>query len=113
MKKSKLKRRLRKKYRFGEFQEFGFQFEVKFKPNLSETEADKILDEILDEIKAHKLSYGGGSSVEFLHGFVTAAKTYRSPTPAQRETLKNWLESRPGISSSQVGNLVDAWYDVD
>ena len=111
MKKSKLKRRLRKKYRVGEFREFGFQIEVKFKPDLSE--ADKIYDEFIKEIESQKLSFGGGSSFEYLHGFITAFKNYRSPTPVQREMLKNWLESRPEISGSQVGNLVDAWYDVD
>lgn len=112
MKKSKLKRRLRKKYRVGEFQELGFQINVKFKPNLSEAESDKIYDDFIALIEANNLAFGGGGGAEYLQGFVTAWEIYRSPTTAQREKIENWLESRPEISESEVGKLGDAWYDV-
>ena len=112
MKKSKLKRRLRKKYRVGEFQELGFQVNVKFKPNLSEAEFDKIYDDFIVLIEANKLAVGGGGGAEYLQGFVTAWGKYRSPTNAQRENIENWLESRPEISEFEVGKLGDAWYDI-
>ena len=112
MKKSKLKKRLRKKYHGGEFQEFGFQFLVKFQPNLSEDVDDKFWHEFVREIERHKLMFGGGGDVKRLQGFVTSSENYQSPTPVQREIIKKWFESRVEIATGEVGNLVDAWYDV-
>jgi uncharacterized protein len=111
MKKSKLKRRLRKKLHVGEFQVFGFEVSVKFKSNLSETDSDKLYDEFIGEIEANKLLFGGGGGFESMQGFVTGSKNYQSPTIAQREKIKNWLENHREIAQCKVGNFKDAWYD--
>lgn len=112
MKKSKLKRRLRKKNRVGEFQEFGFQVEVKFKLNLSESVSNKFYSDFIALIEENKLVFGGGGSLESLQGFITGWEKYRSPTASQREKIENWLKNRKEISNCEVGILVDAWYDV-
>jgi len=111
MKKSKLKRRLRKKLHVGEFQVFGFEVSANFKSNLTEAESDKFYDEFIAEIEANKLLFGGGGGPESMQGFVTAAKNHQSPTVAQREKIKNWLENHRGIADCKVGNFKDAWYD--
>jgi uncharacterized protein len=111
MKKSKLKRRLRKKLRVGEFREFGFQVEVTFKPNLDKADSDKFYTDFIGLIEANKFFFGGGSCPESLRGFITASENYQSPTEAQREKIKKWLESRHEIADCEVGKLVDAWYD--
>lgn len=112
MKKSKLKRRLRKKIRVGEFQEFGFQVEVKFKLNLSKSVSNKFYSDFIALIEENKLAFGGGSSPESLQGFVTGWEKYRSPTDVQRKKIENWLKDRKEISKCEVGILKDAWYDV-
>ncbi len=112
MKKSKLKRRLRKKFRRGEFQELGFRLDVKFKPNLSEAVFDNFYDGFIALIEENKLAFGGGGSPESFQGFITAWEKYRSPLAEQREKIEKWLENYPEISESEVGKLVDAWYDV-
>ena len=113
MKHSKLKKRLRKKLHIGEFQDFGFRIRVRFRPDFSESDADKFWSEFIGEIERHHLAFGGGGDTESLKGFVEAQKKHESPTPAQREAIEHWLESREEISECEVGNLVDAWYDVE
>lgn len=111
MQRSKLKRRLRKKFRRGEFQEFGFQIDVKFEPGVGEAVSDKFYDEFIALIEENKLAFGGGSSPESLQGFVTAWEKYRSPTNEQREKIEKWLSGYSEITKFEVGKLVDAWYD--
>lgn len=111
MKKSKLKRRLRKKHHVGEFQEFGFEIFATFRPNLNEVDFDKLFDEFIVEIEVNKLLFGGGSCLESMQGFVSSSKNYHSPTIEQREKIKNWLENHRGIAECKVGNFKDAWYD--
>ena len=113
MKRSKLKKRLRKKFHRGEFQQFGFEVEAKFRAGLSEPEFDGIYDEFIEEIEAEKLLFGGGGGPSNIQGFVTASGKYQSPTDAQREKIKQWFESRGEISECKVGKLFDAWYDVE
>lgn len=112
MKHSKLKRRLRKKFHIGEFQELGFEISVEFKSNLSETDFDKFYNEFIEEIEENKLLFGGGGGPEVCQGFVTSSIKYQSPTDEQREKIKIYLESLPDIAKCDVGKLKDAWYDV-
>lgn len=111
MKKSKLKRRLRKQKRVGEFQEMGFEIHLKFNSNLNETESDKIFFEFIEMIEENHLSFGGGGSRLILQGFITACKIYCSPSLIQKENLKNWLENHSEIAEWEVGEFKDAWYD--
>lgn len=113
MKRSKLKRRLRKKFYVGEFQELGFEVLVKFSTDFNETDFDKFLDEFIDKVEENKLLFGGGGNTGSWEGFVNSSKKYQSPTNAQREQIKCWLEKHHKISECEVGNFKDAWYDID
>ncbi len=110
MKKSKLKRRLRKKFHLGEFQEFGFEIFVKFKSDLNENEFDKFLDVFIDLIEENKLLFSGGGK-ENWEGFVTSASKFASPTDIDREKIKLWLEKREEVVGYNIGEFLDAWND--
>ena len=111
MKKSKLKRRLRKKFHVGEYQEFGFEVFVSFNPQLTEAEFDEFLDDFIDLVEANKLLFGGGGKEESWEGFITSAKKFASPMENDRQTIKVWLENRPEILETKVGEFRDAWND--
>jgi uncharacterized protein YggL (DUF469 family) len=107
--KSKLKRRLRKKFHVGEFQESGFEIFVNLKSDLSEIEFDKFLDEFIGVIEENKLLFGGGR--KDWEGFITSAKKFASPAVEDREKIKIWLEKREEVIDCKVGHFLDAWND--
>ncbi|MGI9055012.1 MAG: YggL family protein [Pyrinomonadaceae bacterium] len=109
--KSKLKRRLRKKFHLGEFQERGFEIFVRFEPFLTDSDFDKFLDDFIDLVEANKLLFGGGGQSKSWEGFLTSAKKFVSPTEDEREMIKNWLENRPEVFEVRVGEFLDAWND--
>ena len=109
MKKTRLKKRLRKKLHVGEFQQFGFQISAKFDPVLNELDSDRLYDEFIEQIEENGLSFGGGP--ENIQGFIASPERFGSRTVAQREKIKNWLTGRREISDCEVGNFKDAWYD--
>lgn len=111
MKRSKLKRRLRKKFHVGEFQELCFEIKVFLKEELSESEFDVFTDDfILEAIEKNQLMFGGGGDSKYWEGFASSAKKYNSPTEKQREEVRNWLENREEIIDFEIGDFRDAWY---
>lgn len=105
----KRSRRLRKKLRIGEFQEFGFAFVVKLKKPLSFEEEAGLIDSFISEmIEPCSLAFGGG-----LRGGFIVRNTRGSATEDDRISVKEWLSSRPEIDSVMVGPLIDAWYFVE
>ena len=112
IKASKLKKRLRKKHRIGEFREFCFEVIVNLKPNLSLTDFDDFIDDFLTVVDKNKLGFGGGGDNQKWKGFVAASKSYTSPTEAQRKLVEIWLENCQVVESFKVENLIDAWHDV-
>jgi len=106
---SKLKRRLRKKFHVGEFQELGFQIFANLKSDLSEIEFNKFYDEFIDVIEENKLLFGGGGGPEDLKGFITSAKKFASPIAEDREQIKIWLEKRGEVIGYKLSDFVDSW----
>ncbi len=105
------KRRLRKKLRVGEFQELGFDVTYTSKPELTESDRDKLLDAFIEfAIEANELAAGGGgiTSMDF---FVASSKSRGSATEAHRQAVETWLNSRTDIDSFKVGDFRDAWHD--
>jgi uncharacterized protein YggL (DUF469 family) len=107
--KSKLKRRLRKKFHVGEFQELGFDVFVNLKSYLGETEFDTFYDEFIGVIEENKLSFGGGGGLEDVKGFVCSPEKFASPTIEDREQIKIWLERREEVADYKLGDFVDGW----
>jgi len=109
MKKSKLKRRLRKKHHLGEFQEFGFKISTKLKINASELEFDKFCDDFIGMIEENNLAFGGGGEINVWEGFVCSWNKFASPSYEDREKVKMWLENRKEVVNCEVGEFIDAW----
>ncbi len=104
------KRRLRKKLRVGEFQELGFEVEIRFAPG-DEPAFDDALYVWIDFVESRDWSFGGGGSVEGrkLDGFI--AKDGRGTlTEADRAAAEGWLKEASWVEGFQVGPLRDAWH---
>ena len=98
------KRRLRKKLRIDEFQEFGFQVDFKLSEDLTIARSNEFWDALIAHIEANNLLYAGNESAfVYRDGVGSAGET-------DRETLHSWLSSRPEASSVLIGPLVDANY---
>lgn len=114
MKRSKLKRRLRKKFHVGEFQELCFEIQVFLKLNLSESEFNIFTDDfILEAIEKNRLEFGGGGDPIKWSGFASSAKKYHSPNIEQRDAVGKWLENRKEVEKFEIGDFRDAWHNWD
>ncbi len=111
MQKSKLKKRLRKKYHLNEFQKLGFEVLVNFKKEMDETRFDRFRHRFIGEIESHGLVCGGGGDYNVWQAFVTSAKKFESPKNIEKEKIKTWLQNHSGIESFNVGEFKDAWND--
>lgn len=100
------KRRLQKKLRVGEFQEFGFSVSATIAdiPN-----RDEVLDRFVADVFAHGLVFGGWSNETVVEGFIALGKR-GSTTEEHRQFVESWLKAQPGIADVEVGELVDAHY---
>jgi uncharacterized protein YggL (DUF469 family) len=105
-----MKKRLRKKLNFGEFQETGF--EITWKPKeQSEADLDKFLEEFLAAITSKGLAFGGGSAEDkSWEGVVVKNKRYASPDAADKEFVSEWFKNRTDIEEYTVGHDFDLWY---
>jgi len=109
--KSKLKRRLRKKFHSGEFQEFGFEVLVNFKKGIGEIHFDKFLSEFIDEIESSNLQFGGGGDNRTWQGFVASKQRFASPSADEKSQISIWLENRSEVEDCKVGEFLDSWND--
>ena len=98
------KRRLRKKLRVDEFQEFGFDVNFEFTQALAVAQSNAFWDALIAQIEANGLLYGGNESA-----FV-CFDGRGSATEEDRRMLNSWLSSRSEVSSVVIGPLVDAWH---
>lgn len=109
--KSKLKRRLRKKFHLGEFQEFGFEVSVYFKKGTGEIQFDKFCHDFVGEIERNGLVCGGGGDYNGWQIFVTSERKFASPTSGDKESIRSWLENYSEVENCEVGDFLDAWND--
>lgn len=100
-------RRLRKKLRTGEFQQWGFEFEAELKVRLPD-EGEVLVDSFLAEvIEPRSLALGGWITSGFVVSFGRG-----SATDEDRQVVQDWLQARPEIKAARVGPLIDAWHGV-
>jgi len=101
-------RRLRKKHRVDEFQQFGFEVSFRLRDEVREEQLVDFWDAfILDAIERNGLSFGGGTN-----GFVCPWGR-GSANESRRELVRHRLTARPEVISVQVGPLVDAWRQAE
>lgn len=102
----KRSRRLRKKLRVGEFQELGFETQVKLTGSYTPEEQESLVEALLlGVIEPRSLSFTG-----WLKGGFVAHRGRVSATEDDRESVRQWLLSRPEVESVVIGPLIDAWY---
>ena len=102
-------RRLRKKMRLGEFQEFGFEYELKVKAELSPEQEEALMDRFVRELLVPRNLAAAGWVRE---GFVTAFAR-GSASDEDRQATQAWLAAQPEVGEATVSALKDAWYVQD
>jgi uncharacterized protein YggL (DUF469 family) len=105
-----VRKRWRKKFHVGEFQELGCEVHFRVMDNLSYDAFDAVVDAFISEaIEAHGLLCGGGGTNPEWTVFVTR-EGRGSATEEHRQAIETWLTARPEVNAIQIGPLVDAWY---
>jgi len=105
-----VRKRLRKKWHVGEFQELGCEVGFQVVDNLSHDAFDAVVDAFISQaIEAHGLLCGGGGKNPEWSVFVTRGGR-GSTTEEHRRAIEIWLAARPEVNTVQIGLLVDAWY---
>jgi len=102
-----MKKRIRKKKRVGEFQEFGFDVDATLRANMDREALYAFSERFIAHIEAKNLAFGGGIG-PIVGGFVTRF-AHGSATEDDRASLRTFLKSDPDIVQHQVGSLRDAW----
>ena len=109
----RMKKRLRKKRRVGEFQEMGFEMSFDIQKGLTVIEQNAILENFIAQaVEENGLQFGGGGDTHW-QGFIVLNKSRGSVTLHHRETVRRWLEENSQISNIRIGELRDVWHGWD
>jgi len=101
-------RRIRKKLRVDEFQEFGFDVAWQLAEGINGEELDAFIDKFFSEaIQPNKLSFGGEGDTLW-HGLVCTQKL-GSCTEEHRTNVEKWLTDN-GATSVALSPLYDIWW---
>jgi hypothetical protein len=100
-----MRKRLRKKKRVGEFQEFGVELEMMLRAGV---DFDALLEDFLrDAVDANGLAFGGGGRGNHLAGFLELGR--RDTHQSKIAKVTAWLVAEHRIETFVVGDPVDAW----
>ena len=106
-----MKKRLRKRFRLGEYTEFEFVVDFKMKETADSAASEALLGVFLDSIEARGLVGGGTFSNQGDFSFCLYANRARvAVTEDHRQAVALWLAENPAIATHTVGPLVDAWH---
>jgi uncharacterized protein YggL (DUF469 family) len=110
-----MKKRVRKKKRLGEFQEFGFKTGFCFSDQLSVESRNNLLNRFIEiAIEKNGLQFGGGGGGNEWHGFVTLDNSRGSTLVKHRQAVEIWFILESEISEYYLTDMIDAWYgDLD
>jgi len=99
-------RRLRKKLCVDEFQELGFELQLNYPEEITDTVIEAFFaDLVVDAIEGKGMALIGGE--EFA---VVCSGKRGSVTEAQRAEVEAWLKGRKELSSFEISPLLDVWY---
>ena len=109
-----MRKRLRKKLRFGEFREHLFAVRYSLHSEFAaDAAAEEFLWRFLDEaIEGNGLSCGGGGQGETWELLVSVAKR-GSPTDGQRSAVGEWLAQQQEVKTYALGEFFDGWHGVE
>lgn len=101
-------RRLRKKLRVDEFQEFGFDMSWTFNHSVSEEQIDTLVDRFIDEvIELRALGFHGGGHKEW-EGII-ATQEIGKCSEEDRIAVTDFWKARE-VSDLVVSDLYDIWW---
>ena len=104
-----MKKRLRKKFRVGEFREFGFEVKIRLDPALDEEAHWEFLDRWDEEfVDPNGLADGGTLGPEW--DFFVWKATRGTLTEEHRKLAKAWLRQAPRVAGFDIGPLRDVHY---
>ncbi len=107
-----MKKRLRKKYRVGEFRELCFEFSFEYKGDVEAPECEQFLHAFVEEcIEANGLNCEGNIT-ESGCNIIARAEDPTRTSEEQRQAVKSWLEARSEVELISFGELEDAWYAI-
>lgn len=104
MKKSKLKKRLRKKYRVGEFRQFGFTIAIKV------SDSTEIIDEIIDAIVSEKSYCSGGGGKDYYLLSICPDKRKMSIDEDHKNRITEKIKKISNVVGVIAGPLRDVWH---
>jgi uncharacterized protein len=106
-----MKKRLRKKKRFGEFQEFGFPAGFRFSNELNVETRNGLIDRFyVKAIEENGLEFGGGGGGNEWTGFTALDQPRGSTTETHRHAVERWFIQEPLVLEYYVALLKDAWH---
>ncbi|WP_166881502.1 YggL family protein [Massilia mucilaginosa] len=106
-------RRQEKKKHVGQFQEFTFAVQARFRGAPDRPELYALMDDFIDiAIEGNGLVFGGGSTDAF-SGWVSAGAGSAPLSDEHRALVGAWLTQQPLLEDVVVGPLTDAWADLD
>lgn len=105
-----MNKRQRKKWRLGEFREFGFALRFRAPEPTSTLEADSFFNAFIEEVERLGLAVAGGTGGIYDVMVMGFHETIRTVSSQQRDSLIQWLTQRPEVTDVQAGPLTDLWY---
>lgn len=106
-----MKKRLRKKKRLGEFQEFGFKADFRFLSQLDTKARNDLLDRFIEHaIENNGLQFGGGGGGNEWNGSVALGKPRGSTLETHRQAVENWFKQEPEVKEYYLSDMIDIWY---
>ncbi|AQS37508.1 hypothetical protein Sps_02350 [Shewanella psychrophila] len=101
-------RRLRKKLRVDEFQEFGFDVNWTFAESVSEEQIDIIVDQFIEQIiEPRKLGFHGGGHKQW-EGIIATQSIGKCSQDDLTAVTEFWKEQ--AVSDVVVSELYDIWW---
>src|SRR5262245_58650657 len=103
-----MRKRLRKKRRFGEFQELEFPVAFRLNPKLKEVEVEEFLHELVEKAEERGLVFLGSGDVDW---FGAVTRTGRgSPSEEDKMFIHDYLSADARVQAVTIGPLRDAWH---
>jgi len=102
-------RRLRKKLRVGEFQEFGFAISFRF--DSQHCNLEQALNQWIEFVESQGWGFAGGGKegADILSGYLVRFKR-GTLNDADRGLAQQWLDGKPGFACIHCGELSDTWH---
>ncbi len=105
-----MKKRLRKKYRVGEFRELSFSFSFEYKGDVNSDACEAFLNElVVDCIESNGMNCDGFMTEDGCR-LVIVAQDPTKTSEEHRAAVKAWLDARTDVEVSQFSELEDLWY---